>query len=287
MRVLRGLELGILGAALLSGSAVVSAKQEVPLRDALRNEFRTWLDRDADARSVLSQSPLSDVQLSADGLSFVEPDRITLVATSATAPITDDTKSAVRDLFKKFLDRYGDRLLESRGMDKPKRDALLRAMKDNLVVQIGRPQPAVAAFDPFQPPSGLATPADQLLAMRGWCQPKCFVFSPQNCLDLAGYCYRMGLYQDAIALLEHAALQDAQASYFYLKAMAELQIGRCHHALSSVQKMAGAQAAGRSDGLGPIMQRYNGPMRVQLDELYKVANPVPPSLIVPLPPVRG
>ena len=286
MRVLRGLGLGILGAALLSGNASVSAKQEVPLGDAIRKEFKTWLDRDADGRSALRQPPLSKIQLSADDLSFVEPDRITLVARSAELANTDENKSAISDLFKKFLDRQGDKLLESRGMEKPKRDALLRAMKSNLVVQIEPPPPA-AAFDPFQPPSGLATPAECLLAMRGWCQPKCFVFSPTNCLELAGYCYRIGLYQDAIALLEHAAHQDAQASYFYLKAMAELQIGRCHDAMSSVQKMAGAQAAGRTDGLGPIMQRFNGPMRVQLDELYKVANPVQPSLIVPPPPVGG
>jgi len=174
----------------------------------------------------------------------------------------------------KFINREVNQVLSGRGIAAPKREELLSAMKRNLVVQIGPQRSEPAVFDVFQPPSGLATPAEQLLSMRGWCQPRCFAFTPANCLDLAGYCYRMGLYQDAIGLLEHAVRYDPQASYFYLKAMAELQTGRCRDAISSVQQMAAAQAAGRADGLGPIMERYNGPLRVQLDELSKVFNPV-------------
>jgi hypothetical protein len=128
-------------------------------------------------------------------------------------------------------------------------------------------------FDVFQPPPGLATPTDQLLATLGEYPTSCYPFTAANCFNSARACYRLGLYQDALALLNHAARQDTQASYFYLKALTELRLGRCYEASASVRSMVAAEAAGRSDGLRPVMENHNGPLRVRIDELAKLYTP--------------
>jgi hypothetical protein len=131
----------------------------------------------------------------------------------------------------------------------------------------------VREFDVFQPPPGLATPPDQLLSILGECPTSCYPYTAANCFNSARACYRRGLYQDALALLNHAARQDTQASYFYLKAMTELRIGRCQEALASVRGMVAAEAAGRNDGLRPVMENHNGPLRARIDELAKLYTP--------------
>jgi hypothetical protein len=143
----------------------------------------------------------------------------------------------------------------------------------NLVVglrpRLGPPR----VFDPFQPPPGLATPAETLLAMQGYCHPNCYAYTRANCFDLARTCYRAGLYYDAIALLDQAIRQEPQACYYYLKAMSQLQLGRCQEAQTSVREMIAAQAAGRDAGLKETMVRFNGPLRARLDDLAKLINP--------------
>jgi hypothetical protein len=139
----------------------------------------------------------------------------------------------------------------------------------NVVVSL-RPRDEVPPPDLFQPPPGLVTPANQLLAMRGCWAPNCFPFTAANSFDLAGDCYRMGLYYDAIALLDHALGQNRQASYYYLKAMSELHVGRCPEAVASVRQMVAAQTAGRNEGLSVVMERYNGPLRARIDDFVKL-----------------
>jgi hypothetical protein len=168
--------------------------------------------------------------------------------------------SPVRAMVTEFL---GQVLLE---------DDDYKKLLPNLVVGL-RPQPGPpVVFDPFQPPPGLATPAEHLLAMEGYCHPNCFPYTRANCFDLARTCYRACLYHDAIALLDHAIRQEPQACYYYLKAMSQLQLGRCQEAEASVRAMVAAQAAGRDAGLKETMVRFNGPLRARLDDLTKLIN---------------
>jgi hypothetical protein len=141
----------------------------------------------------------------------------------------------------------------------------------NIGVTLRRRTEAAAGYDVFQAPAGLSTPVDQLLALRGTCGPNCYPFTPANCFELAKACYRMCMYSDALALLNHAIRHDRQASYYYLKAMTELQLGRCQDGLASVREMLGAQAEGLNEGLPAIMEGYNGPLRAQVDELARFA----------------
>jgi hypothetical protein len=76
---------------------------------------------------------------------------------------------------------------------------------------------------------------------------------------------------DALILLNHAVRQDPTAAYYYLKALTEMRLGKCQDALKSVRDMLAAQSAGESEGLSVIMERYNGPLRAQIDELAKFA----------------
>jgi hypothetical protein len=133
---------------------------------------------------------------------------------------------------------------------------------------------AAATYDVFEPPAGLKTSVECLLAMRGCCcsSSACFPFTPANCFDLAKDCYRRCMFADALALLNHAVKHDRQASYYYLKAMVEMQLGHCKDAMASVREMLGAQAEGLNDGLAETMEGYNGPLRAQIDELAKVAD---------------
>jgi hypothetical protein len=131
-----------------------------------------------------------------------------------------------------------------------------------------------AGYNVFETPSGLTTPVEQLLALRGACGPNCFPFTPANSFELAKACYRMCMYSDALALLNHAIRHDRQASYYYLKAMTEMQLGRCQDALASVREMLGAQAEGLSEGLSATQEGYNGPLRAQVDELARFAETI-------------
>jgi hypothetical protein len=151
-------------------------------------------------------------------------------------------------------------------------NAEYRKLSPNLKVSL-RSRSEAREFDVFQPPPGLATPADQLLSILGECPPSCYPFTAANCFNSARACYRMGLYQDALALLNHAARQDTQASYYYLKALTELRMGRCYEASASVRAMVAAEASGRNDGLRPVMENHNGPLRVRIDELAKLYTP--------------
>jgi len=89
---LRVLALGILGVPLLWSNAAVYAKQGVSLGEAIKGAFKNWLETDAEAKAARRREPLSNVPFSADNLSFVDPDRITLVATPATSTDTDQAK---------------------------------------------------------------------------------------------------------------------------------------------------------------------------------------------------
>jgi hypothetical protein len=147
-----------------------------------------------------------------------------------------------------------------------------RKLLPNLAVSLRRRPAGAASYDVFQPPEGLTVPVDCLLAMRGLCGccgRSCFPFTPSNCFELAKDCYRRCMFDDALALLKHAVKHDRQASYYYLKAMTEMHLGRCQDALSSVREMLAAQADGLNDGLAPTMEGYNGPLRAQIDELAK------------------
>jgi hypothetical protein len=155
--------------------------------------------------------------------------------------------------------------------DDPEYQKLRPSGPDSHIGVFLRPRGGRPPLDVFQPPPGLVTPVHQLLAMRGCWAANCFPFTPANCFDLAGDCYRWGLYYDAVALLDHALFQDRQASYYYLKAMSELQLGRCPEAMASVREMVAARAAGRNEGLSVVMERYNGPLRARIDDLVKFA----------------
>jgi hypothetical protein len=169
----------------------------------------------------------------------------------------------VKDMVREFLNQL---LLER---------AEYLKLEPNVDVSLRRrPGAAVTGYDVFQAPEGLTVPVDCLLAMRGCAcpSPNCFAFTPSNCFELAKDCYRRCMFKDALALLKHAVKHDRQASYYYLKAMTELQLGSCQDALASVREMLGAQAEGLTDGLAATMEGYNGPYRAQVDELAKVAD---------------
>jgi len=127
------------------------------------------------------------------------------------------------------------------------------------------------AFNPFEPPEGMATPMESLLCMSGQGAVKCFVFSPTNCFSLASWCYRRGFYQDAIALLNKAIEQDPQPEYFYLRGMSEMQIGACDASADSAVGVVDTLARGGGAGLDRIGERFNGPVAIQMRELIKLA----------------
>jgi hypothetical protein len=126
------------------------------------------------------------------------------------------------------------------------------------------------AIDPFQLPAGYSPSIEALVGCVGSVPVGAFPFTPANCMRLATAAYRRGQFEDAVVLLNHAAQQDGQAAYYYLKAMAELQLGRGRDAIASVQALNAAQTAGRIDGLGVILERFNGPYRAHLSELAKL-----------------
>ncbi|QDT36726.1 outer membrane protein assembly factor BamD [Stratiformator vulcanicus] len=126
-------------------------------------------------------------------------------------------------------------------------------------------------INPFTPPDGMATPIDSLLCRTGQGAVKCFVFSPRNCFDLAAACYRRGLYQDAIALLDRALQYGPNAGYFYLRGMAEMQIGECDAAGESAQGVAQSLRAGNIGGLDRIGERFNGPVAIQMRALIELS----------------
>jgi hypothetical protein len=178
---------------------------------------------------------------------------------------TTDPPGAVKPVKHMVLDFLHQLLLEEPEYQK---------LVPNVGVSL-RPRPAAAGgYDVFQAPEGLTTPVDSLLAMSGCCgcgSSKCFPFTPSNCFELAKACYRMCMFSDAVALLKHAVKHDRQASYYYLKAMTEMQLGHCQDALASVREMQAAKAAGLDEALAPTMEVYNGPLRAQVDELARFA----------------
>lgn len=133
------------------------------------------------------------------------------------------------------------------------------------------PPPArKVVIDPFRLPAGYTPGIEALVGCVGRVPVGAFPFTPANCMGLATAAYRRGQFEDAVVLLNHAAQQDGQAAYYYLKAMAELQLGRGHDALTSVRAMNAAQTAGRIDGFNVILERYNGPYRAHLSELARL-----------------
>ncbi len=134
------------------------------------------------------------------------------------------------------------------------------------------PPPRKVAIDPFQLPEGYTPGIGALVGCVGGLPVGAFPFTPANCMRLAMAAYRRGQFEDAVVLLNHAAKQDGQAAYYYLKAMSELQLGRGHDALASVQAMNAARADGRINGFGVILERFNGPYRAHLTELARLYN---------------
>ncbi len=134
------------------------------------------------------------------------------------------------------------------------------------------PAPRKVAIDPFQLPEGYTPGIGALVGCVGELPVGAFPFTPANCMRLAMAAYRRSQFEDAVVLLNHAAKQDGQAAYYYLKAMSELQLGRGHDALASVQAMNAARSDGRIDGFDVIRERFNGPYRAHLTELAKLYN---------------
>jgi hypothetical protein len=138
------------------------------------------------------------------------------------------------------------------------------------VMAFGKDVDDAPPFDVFKIPAGLVTAPERLLTMFGRSK-ECFPYTANNCFQLAQECYRSGKVEDAIALLNHAVLQDQQSVYYYLKAMAELRAGRREESLASVRAVLDAEAAGRVGGLDVAKERYNGPVRTEIDELLRFA----------------
>lgn len=129
--------------------------------------------------------------------------------------------------------------------------------------------------DPFQPPPGLVTPPEILIPSVGFYGHFPFVYSPSNCFDLAMACYHDCFYLDAIALLSHAIEQDPQPHYYYLRGMAEMQVGLAEHAIVSADGVLAALDEGRYGGLDPVRERFNGPKAVQFRELLVLREATP------------
>lgn len=141
------------------------------------------------------------------------------------------------------------------------------------VPTLAPPAPRRVAIDPFQLPAGYSPSIECLVGcLGGGVSVGAFPFTPGNCMRLATAAYRRGQFEDVVVLMNHAAQQDGQAAYYYFKAMAELQLGRGHDALASVQAMNAARADGRIDGFNVILERFNGPYRAHLTELAKLYN---------------
>lgn len=130
-------------------------------------------------------------------------------------------------------------------------------------------QQAVAS-DPFLPPPGMVTPPETLICTLGFFGHHPFVYSADNCFDLASAAYKCGYYEDAIALLSHAIEQEPQARYYYLRGMAQLQAGLASDAIASADGVLDAEAAGNFGGLDRIRERFNGPLGEQFRELLEL-----------------
>lgn len=135
------------------------------------------------------------------------------------------------------------------------------------------PPTQVSEIDPFLPPPGMVTAPECLLESLGFFGHHGFVYSAQNCFDLASACYKHCYFEDAIALMTHAIAQDPQARFYYLRGMAQMQAGFYHDAIESADGVWRAQAAGLANGLAVVRERFNGPSAVNFRQLLLLRAP--------------
>lgn len=141
----------------------------------------------------------------------------------------------------------------------------VRRLEANFVGTFAENGPVV--FDPLLPPRGLTMPPRRLLDSTGYYGTRLFVYSPENCFQLAVKCYELGFYQDAIVLLTHALAQQKMAKYYYVRGTIELSLGRAEAAKVSARGYIETSRTPANNTPTLIYERVNGPSAIQFRDL--------------------
>lgn len=284
--------LGMLGVALVWGSTAVCAYQDVPLGEQIRSRFAAWLKTDPNAVKARTDASLSNVEYSADGLIFVEPDRVKLVASAPASDNAEQAKSALSRLVILFLSRDVDQLLQSRGMEKAVRDPLLAAMKSKLEIRIETVDPskqehgvlssqtqAVSRSQTTEQTPSPQSPTPQASGQWVAARP---VFTTSTAEPLnAEHLYNKamthywdGRYAEARDCLDSAIGQAPNnPSAWYFKGLCELTLGDGLAAQASVKQGAAIQATNESlsHEVGRSLERVQGPVRLWIEQALSQA----------------
>lgn len=148
-------------------------------------------------------------------------------------------------------------------------------LQKNFTVPCDTVPPPPGKFDILVPPRGLTMDATQLLQCTGFYGTKLFVYSADQCYQMAYKCYRIGLYQDSLVLLSHAISQDEQTRFYFLKGTIEMLVGDRLAAHKSAEGYIQAQARDSFGFSSGFVARVNTPSAVQFRELveWKIQNP--------------
>ena len=134
------------------------------------------------------------------------------------------------------------------------------------VTNIDLPDPVL--LPGFGIPDGLLTKPEILFPSLGFGPSNCFVLTPMTCFDAGYKCYSLGMYEDALAFVNHGLKQSNHARLYLLKAVCEMHLGHCEDAGSAILRYrAAAMIPSETFGLGPARERINEPMRVRLEQL--------------------
>ena len=172
-------------------------------------------------------------------------------------------------------------------------DEDVRQLEANFVTSATK-RPAI--YDPLRSPAGLLRPAGHVLCDTGYMGSNLFVYSPDNCFDVAFKCYRLSLYDDGLVFLSHAIAQTQDPRYYFLRGTIEMLTGRSEDAKMSA--LGFLATSGGTSKIAPsyVYERINGPATVQFRDLAEqmrttmapAASPPPtrrrPAAATPPPP---
>jgi hypothetical protein len=128
----------------------------------------------------------------------------------------------------------------------------------------------------FGIPEGLKTPANDLLLCLGFGPAACFPLTPDSCFDVGYKCVCARHYEDALAFANHGLKMCNHARLYLLKAICELELGRCDDATNTLGRYRLAAARPEENvGLYAARERLNGPARVRLEILLKAWREMP------------
>jgi hypothetical protein len=132
------------------------------------------------------------------------------------------------------------------------------------------PPPNATAIDWCVPPANLTMPEGELLNALGYYPRHCFIYSQQNCFELALACYRRCMFADAVAIANHGLRHGHHSPLLLIRSAAQIAAGDCGGAQDAAKQIFTEKDYVNSRSYNNALERISGPDVVRVRELIQL-----------------